>query len=87
MRERVALLGGRLQVESTPGAGTTLVAEVPVLVTIRVLIVDDHAVVRTGLRRILDAEADIETVGEAPRRRARRLRGDRDARRTSCCST
>jgi two-component system, NarL family, response regulator NreC len=34
-------------------------------VTIRVLIVDDHAVVRTGLRRILDAEADIETVGEA----------------------
>jgi two-component system, NarL family, response regulator NreC len=34
--------------------------------TIRVLIVDDHAIVRTGLRRILDAEADIETVGEAP---------------------
>jgi DNA-binding NarL/FixJ family response regulator len=35
-------------------------------VSIRVLIVDDHAVVRTGLRRVLDAEADIETVGEAP---------------------
>ena len=34
--------------------------------TIRVLIVDDHAVVRTGLRRVLDAEEDIETVGEAP---------------------
>ena len=34
--------------------------------TIRVLVVDDHAVVRTGLRRVLDAEADIETVGEAP---------------------
>jgi two-component system, NarL family, response regulator NreC len=34
-------------------------------VTIRVLIVDDHAVVRTGLRRVLDAEVDIETVGEA----------------------
>ena len=33
---------------------------------IRVLIVDDHAVVRTGLRRVLDAEDDIETVGEAP---------------------
>jgi signal transduction histidine kinase len=29
MRERVALVGGRLTVESTPGAGTTLVAEVP----------------------------------------------------------
>jgi DNA-binding NarL/FixJ family response regulator len=34
--------------------------------TIRVLVVDDHAVVRSGLRRVLDAEADIETVGEAP---------------------
>ena len=34
--------------------------------TIRVLVVDDHAVVRSGLRRLLDAEADIETVGEAP---------------------
>ena len=33
--------------------------------SIRVLVVDDHAVVRAGLRRVLDAEADIETVGEA----------------------
>ena len=31
MRERVVLVfGGKLQVESTPGAGTTLVAEVPI---------------------------------------------------------
>ena len=34
--------------------------------TIRVLIVDDHAVVRSGLRLVLDAESDIEAVGEAP---------------------
>ena len=34
--------------------------------SIRVLVVDDHAVVRTGLRRVLDAEPDIETVSEAP---------------------
>jgi len=34
-------------------------------VSIRVLVVDDHAVVRSGLRRVLDAEDDIETVGEA----------------------
>ena len=33
--------------------------------TIRVLIVDDHAVVRAGLRLLVDAEADLETVGEA----------------------
>ena len=32
---------------------------------IRVLIVDDHAVVRAGLRLLLDAQEDIETVGEA----------------------
>jgi two-component system, NarL family, response regulator NreC len=33
--------------------------------TIRVLIVDDHPVVRSGLKSLLDAEDDIETVGEA----------------------
>jgi two-component system response regulator NreC len=32
---------------------------------IRVLIVDDHPVVRNGLRRVLESEADIEVVGEA----------------------
>jgi two-component system, NarL family, response regulator NreC len=32
---------------------------------IRVLIVDDHAVVRAGLRLLLAQEADIEPVGEA----------------------
>ena len=45
--------------------------------TIRVLIVDDHAVVRAGLRLLLDAEADIEVVGEAGDRARRRLRGAR----------
>jgi DNA-binding NarL/FixJ family response regulator len=33
--------------------------------TVRVLIVDDHAVVRSGLRLLLDGEQDIEVVGEA----------------------
>ncbi len=32
---------------------------------IRVLIVDDHTIVRAGLRRIVDAEPDMEAVGEA----------------------
>jgi two-component system, NarL family, response regulator NreC len=32
---------------------------------IRVLIVDDHAVLRSGLHLLLDAEPDIEVVGEA----------------------
>ena len=32
---------------------------------IRVVLVDDHAVVRSGLRRVLEAATDIKVVGEA----------------------
>jgi two-component system response regulator NreC len=32
---------------------------------IRIVVVDDHAVVRSGLRLLLDAEHDMEVVGEA----------------------
>ena len=32
---------------------------------IRVLLADDHAVLRAGLRLLLDAQADMEVVGEA----------------------
>lgn len=49
--------------------------------TIRVLIADDQELVRTGLRIMLDAQPDIEVVGEATDgaeavERARRLRPD-----------
>ena len=33
--------------------------------TIRVMVVDDHEVVRTGLKAILEPEGDLEVVGEA----------------------
>ena len=33
--------------------------------TIRVFLLDDHEVVRRGLRELFDAEADLEVVGEA----------------------
>lgn len=33
--------------------------------TIRLLLVDDHAVVRSGLRMLLASESDVEIVGEA----------------------
>ena len=32
---------------------------------IRILLVDDHQVVREGLRRMLELEADLKVVGEA----------------------
>src|SRR5258708_17722600 len=36
------------------------------MVAIRVLLADDHALVRAGYRMILGGERDIELVGEAP---------------------
>ncbi|MCU1684673.1 MAG: two component transcriptional regulator, LuxR family [Amycolatopsis sp.] len=49
--------------------------------TVRVLVADDQTLVRTGFRLILDAEPDIDVVGEAADgeeavRRARELRPD-----------
>jgi two-component system NarL family response regulator len=34
-------------------------------VTVRVLLVDDHQIVREGLRSILEREADVQVIGEA----------------------
>ena len=53
---------------------------------IRVLLADDHAVVRQGLRTFLDLQDDIEVVaeagdGEAARRRRRAHRPGRDPAR------
>ena len=36
--------------------------------TVRILIADDQALVRAGFQMILDAEDDIDVVGEAVRR-------------------
>ena len=33
--------------------------------TIRVFLLDDHEIVRRGLRELLDAEPDLEVVGES----------------------
>ena len=53
---------------------------------IRVLIADDHAVVRQGLRTYLELQDDVEVVAEAATARGGRARR-RGTRPTSCCST
>jgi DNA-binding NarL/FixJ family response regulator len=37
----------------------------PIPLVMRILIADDHALVRSGLRKVLDAEPDLEVVAEA----------------------
>ena len=63
MEERATELGGTLQITSDARRGTTVRLEVPRV--IRVLLADDHAVVRQGLRTFLDLQDDIEVVAEA----------------------
>ena len=95
IRERLALAGGGMDLESTPGAGSRFTVWVPspqaasvepeqaprsrekvrrtwttakdghAAGKIRVVLVDDHAVVRNGLALQLQEQPDIEIAGEA----------------------
>jgi len=89
IRERITLMGGSLEVESSPGQGARFSLVIPVEITeenditriekriagdqrlkasggrIRILIADDHTVVRQGLSSMLGQQSDIEVVGEA----------------------
>jgi len=66
-RHRLALVGGSMGVRSTPGSGTRVEFLVPLGAHTRrtILLVDDHEVVRQGLRALLENEPDLEVVGEA----------------------
>ena len=66
MRERALLAGGRLHVRALPERGTEVQAgPVAVPLTTRILLADDHAVVRRGLRMVLEAQPDLTVVAEA----------------------
>jgi PAS domain S-box-containing protein len=79
MRERAHSVGGDLRVSSRPGKGLTIVALLPAKhetdykrsddsinePRIRVLLADDHGIVRAGLKRILEETPDIRVVAEA----------------------
>ena len=70
MKERAFLLGGELVIESTPGAGTTVIVRIPggerrPAPMIQILIVDDHAILRRGLKEILEREFPDVSIGGA----------------------
>ena len=83
MGERVREVGGTLRTGPTGDGRWEVAARLPLSGegewVIRVLIADDQAMVRTGFRLILEAEDDIEVIGEAadgePAMRAARRRG------------
>ena len=54
---------------------------------IRVFLLDDHEVVRQGLRALLESAGDIEVVGESGLGQSRRPPGSRRCGPTSRCST
>lgn len=96
LRERLSMMGGNLEVDSTPGVGSrftiTLPRSLPLdevaraachlpavavpeksprvvqrsgSAKIRVLLADDHTIVRQGLAGLINAEPDMEVAGEA----------------------
>ena len=88
MRERAALVGASLEIESAPGQGTTVLVRIAVPAgassdaimaektnPLRILLADDHVTVRQGLKLLIDAEPDMEVVGEAERRQRGRSKG------------
>jgi two-component system, NarL family, response regulator NreC len=64
---KILIAGDRAAVtlESGDSTSTARTGEPSGASTIRVVIADDHAVVRRGLRQVLDAETGIEVVAEA----------------------
>ena len=72
MEERASLAGGRLEVSQRAGTrhrgegvASPLARRARHVTPIRVLLADDHTLVRAGIRRLLESIAGVEVVGEA----------------------
>lgn len=93
VRHRLEIVGGRLEIDSSPGNGARIRATVPTRTaadeapaapplangaagppapiaegragTIRVVLADDHAILRQGLVSLLHSEPDVRVVAEA----------------------
>ena len=66
MQERAARINGRLTITSKPGEGASYTCGgARMSKAINVFIVDDHAVVREGIRALLATEPNIAVVGTA----------------------
>ena len=65
LRERAQLLGGRVRVQTVPGAGFTLKVEGAGMNAIRLLLVDDQSLFREGIKTLLSVQPGIDVVGEA----------------------
>ena len=66
MRERVTALGGRLAPARGTAAASRCAPNSPSsAIVIRILLADDQALIRSGIRSLLEAEDDIEVVAEA----------------------
>ena len=66
MQERALLFGGDVRINGSPGHGTRVSVTIPLRkAQMKVLIADDHPVVRQGLRQMLAVESDLTVVGEA----------------------
>ena len=77
MRERALLIEGALAIKPAAGGGVEVRLEVPaarvgsgeglmpIPIVTRILIADDFPIVRSGLRKVLDAKPDFEVVAEA----------------------
>ena len=78
MRERALLIEGALAIKVGTGAASRYGSRfphagceagggrlMPIPLVTRILIADDFAIVRSGLKKVLDAKPDLEVVAEA----------------------